>query len=341
MLTFDLSTDAITNSGDCLVLLNSSDVGIHSISFGSGSCGAGNHLVGIPTSSETAGLTNGTTWSVITSPSKGWCNDSYGGCPTISSIVSSINASGVTTNLGTQADYSRVSGLYFEKTNLGRIEFQNEMNFTDSDSLTWLSELDAKIDLGTLGKISLDADLIKNLVSTQAILTMKSLTFNDPEVLVDGAVDNSNVVSNLSYDKSSGTLTFDVAHFTVFTTREKSNSNNSTSSSGIGAPVCGNQNPIGTPDLFQINRKSNSATLYFTPVNNNTNNYYIAYSTDKNAEMHGVQFEQGFFPGVLNFTINQLKPGVNYYFKVRAGNGCATGNWSNILSSKSKINYRY
>ena len=36
--------------------------------------------------------------------------------------------------------------------------------------------------------------------------------------------------------------------------------------------------------------------------------------------------------GAIPYTINYLNPATKYYFKVRANNGCMSGEWSNILS---------
>src|SRR5258708_21832886 len=35
----------------------------------------------------------------------------------------------------------------------------------------------------------------------------------------------------------------------------------------------------------------------------------------------------------MNFSVNSLSPNTTYYFKVRGGNGCATGAWSNEISA--------
>jgi hypothetical protein len=337
MLTFTLDSP-LTDAGDCLRLVDNNGSTQFAVYYGTGSCGGGGFsLTGSPSSTQTGALINNS-WSLDDTPTRGWCNDNTGGCPTIATIVATMSSNGVTSNLADQSDYSRISGLYFEKTGYGRITFLAEMNFTNQEALSWMSSLDSKLNLSSKGQISLDADLIKNLMSTQAQLTMYGLTLSDPEVLVDGAQDTGGVVSSLSY--SSGTLTFTAAHFTTFTAREKS-SPISSSPGPASPPSCGNLPPLTTPDLFQINRKGNSATLYFTPVNQNSDYYYIAYGTSKNAESHGTQFSQSSYPGVLNYTINHLKPGQRYYFKVRAGNGCSPGNWSNILSSKTSRSYRY
>lgn len=41
----------------------------------------------------------------------------------------------------------------------------------------------------------------------------------------------------------------------------------------------------------------------------------------------------GHTTGVIDYTIGELDPNTAYSFKVQAGNGCATGAWSNVLKA--------
>ncbi len=97
------------------------------------------------------------------------------------------------------------------------------------------------------------------------------------------------------------------------------------------APVCSDPAPIGLPELFQINVTSNSAVLYFTPVSDRVSYYYVAFGHSQDNIRFG-----GFFPseknkGVVIYKIDHLVPNTEYFFTVRAGNGCTPGEWSNWL----------
>jgi len=118
------------------------------------------------------------------------------------------------------------------------------------------------------------------------------------------------------------------------TSDQNNNNNSSSSSSGssTSTPSCNDTAP-GTPKLFQIDVKNNSAKLFFTPLPD-TNKFYISYSTKNTAEEHGVEATLA-KEGVQNFTVNALKANTNYYFKVRGQNGCMPGKWSNIVSVKT------
>jgi len=108
---------------------------------------------------------------------------------------------------------------------------------------------------------------------------------------------------------------------------------NTNTSSSASAPVCTDFKPSSSPDLFQIDVSYNSATVFFTPVNSNTDKYFISYGFSENDERFGVEFK-----GVLSYTIQSLEPKTKYYFRIRAGNGCKTGEWSNTLGVKTQTN---
>ena len=98
--------------------------------------------------------------------------------------------------------------------------------------------------------------------------------------------------------------------------------------------TCRDSKPISIPDLFQINTNGNSAKLFFSPVPS-MNHYYISFSTKSNAEDHSADVTLA-PEGVQNYSITQLKPNTTYYFKVRAQNGCTSGDWSNIFKVNTK-----
>lgn len=103
------------------------------------------------------------------------------------------------------------------------------------------------------------------------------------------------------------------------------------SKSSPSAPGCSAEKPVAVPDLFQINAQTESVTVYLAPVTNPRDRYYVSYSTNENAEEHGFEFKSD-ASGVIAVDIRELQAHTDYYFKVRAGNDCQPGDWSNILS---------
>ncbi len=347
MLTFSFPTGSLPDAGGILILKDASGATIHSVSYGNQNPGGSIPHVDAPSATQSAnakesGGANSYDWSVGT-PNKGWCDISFPQCISVADIVSRINSEGVNTNLGDQEDMSRITGLYFERTDYGKISFASEINFTDKDAMSWLSNLDAKLDLRNRGTIGLDADAVKAIINTRATLTMYNITFNNPTIKVyntDGTPGESSIISNLTYNKSAHTLTFTAAHFTTFKVVETSSSSSSSpspsSSSSSNPPRCSAEAPDHAPHLFQIDTTKENATLYFTPVNNAVSYYFIAYGFKPGDERFGVSFPQGYYDGVLSYTINCLSPNTTYYFKVRAGHDCAPGDWSNTLAATTK-----
>jgi len=113
-------------------------------------------------------------------------------------------------------------------------------------------------------------------------------------------------------------------------------SGSSTSNSTPSAPTCNNTKPSSSPNLYQIDTTSTTAIIYFSPAGNPVNKYYISFGTGSNAEGNGIEFNKNFTTGAVSYAINLLSPNTTYYFKVRGGNGCATGDWSSIKSTKTK-----
>ncbi len=101
------------------------------------------------------------------------------------------------------------------------------------------------------------------------------------------------------------------------------------------APGCSAAVGLRSPDLFEIRTQKNSATLYFAPGSAPYSSIYIAYSNLPDVWKYGVEYPQDFSSGVLNYTINFLQPRIKYYFKIRSGNGCAVGGWSNTMSART------
>ncbi len=139
------------------------------------------------------------------------------------------------------------------------------------------------------------------------------------------------------------TVTCTTTNFSVFglfgqvpattTSSSSSNSNSSTSTT-----ACNDQTP-GTkaPWLYgAIAQDSGSVLLYFTEADNPVNKYVLEYGTQSGNYPYGVQDMGVNSRGQMTFLVKSLSPNTTYYFKVRGGNGCATGSWSNEISATTK-----
>lgn len=185
------------------------------------------------------GSFNGTSWSISSTPTKGWFN----GAPSISSIVASINSAGITTNWGTAdiSDSSAAAGLYFEKPGMGRITFNDTLNLTDQNTVTLIQALSSKLEMQTAGTIGLNPDacdpmadpcvvpapsVFKNVNATVQFFGVNALGYvSVPNIIVrddsgtEIPVDNPEypTITNLSYNSDNGgTISLDTNHFTQF-----------------------------------------------------------------------------------------------------------------------------
>ena len=103
---------------------------------------------------------------------------------------------------------------------------------------------------------------------------------------------------------------------------------------------CSNRKPTQRPDLFQIDVTKNSATLYFTPVNDEITQYTIVYGYSKDDQRFAISFPYGKSEEVIKYTINHLSPNMEYYFRVRPDNGCRQGLFSNTMSIKTNFDFK-
>ena len=112
-----------------------------------------------------------------------------------------------------------------------------------------------------------------------------------------------------------------------------SNTTEHTSDGKAPDTSCRSSAPTSKPDLFQIDVNGTNATLYFAPASN-ANKYFIAYGDGDKTEQYGAEYNSGNVNGVISYTIHMLTPASSYSFKVRGGNGCMPGEWSNVMKAK-------
>lgn len=89
------------------------------------------------------------------------------------------------------------------------------------------------------------------------------------------------------------------------------------------------------PLLYQVNRTPTAATLYFTPINNDqVTNYAIIYGFKTEDERFSTTFNYGVSTGAISYTVNDLQPGVQYFYKVRGSTNCVQSPWSSWEGDK-------
>jgi len=107
------------------------------------------------------------------------------------------------------------------------------------------------------------------------------------------------------------------------------------SSQNRDVPTCGVQKPgRKTPQIYAVNAtKADTVTLYFAAADPPVDGYTLQYGVEKGIYPYGVaKFGD---QDTRTYTVHSLSPNTTYYFRIRATNGCASGDWSNELSGKT------
>jgi hypothetical protein len=159
---------------------------------------------------------------------------------------------------------------------------------------------------------------------TDTIYGTSSTTFNDPEGQLAFA-NNKLFVGDSSNNR--------VLIFTDYISQ--SSTGGGSSSGGNGGTSCTAVAPEGSPNLYQINTNSETATLYFAPAPRPYDKYIISYGLTPKADSHSVVFDSSNSSGAIKYKINSLTKNTKYYFKVRAGYDCTAGSWSETLLAKT------
>jgi len=144
-------------------------------------------------------------------------------------------------------------------------------------------------------------------------------------------------LSTCSVDTGAKTVTCSTTAFSTFMLVGQASSNSSStssSSSAAAAPSCGNITPTSAPWVYgAISQGSTSIMLYFTDAGDPVDKYVLQFGTKSGNYPFGATNVGG--KGMRTYLVEHLLPNTTYYFRVRGGNGCATGSWSNELSAKT------
>lgn len=117
------------------------------------------------------------------------------------------------------------------------------------------------------------------------------------------------------------------------TSTSSSDSGSSNSTSIAKAPACGDAKPGSAPTLLLAKAGVNNVTLNWTKALDPVTYYLVTYGTSSGFYQFGNPNIGG--KDTTNYTVYDLSGGTRYYFRVRAGNGCMPGDFSNELSAIS------
>lgn len=106
------------------------------------------------------------------------------------------------------------------------------------------------------------------------------------------------------------------------------------STSNPSAPVCNDTKPGSAPKLLSAVAGLNSVTLTWSLASDPTSYYLVTYGNQSGSQQYG---SPNVGPaGTTSYTVKSLSGNTTYYFRVRAGNGCTPGDFSNELSATAQ-----
>lgn len=114
-----------------------------------------------------------------------------------------------------------------------------------------------------------------------------------------------------------------------------SNSGNGGGGDGLarppGAPTCNDQRPGNAPHLISaVVSGQNKVTLHWSEASNPVTYYLVTFGNKPGQQLYGNPNVGG--KGTTSYTVSSLSSNQKYYFKVRAGNGCQPGDFSNEVA---------
>lgn len=202
-----------------------------------------------------------------------------------------------------------------------------DLNITNADTST-TGDLDQVMNLTikrVLTGINVFDDTVGNFYGTSIDLpTLSNGTNEDYEFV---AVMNSSAGNTYQSKETKFDLLF---NFTVGTAPLSSSSDGGGGTvAGASAPVCSDQKPGSAPTLQSAVAGVNSVTLSWSQASSPVSYYLVTYGISPSNNAYGNTNVGG--AGVTSYTVSGLSGGVTYCFLVRAGNGCAPGDFSNQI----------
>lgn len=92
-----------------------------------------------------------------------------------------------------------------------------------------------------------------------------------------------------------------------------------------------------TPNIYQVTRVGSQATLYFAPVSDQVQSYSLIYGLQPEDERYSSTINQGPSSGAISYTVNNLEPGVEYFYKIRGDTSCTSSPWSSWVGDQTTV----
>lgn len=197
----------------------------------------------------------------------------------------------------------------------------------DEDAVTYQLQIDTHADFSSPVVDHTSSSAGAGVTSYTATSSLSSGSYYWRVRVSDGTVTSNWVTAN------GGSVAFVISSLAPSNT---SNSSAILTNTTPSAPVCEAQVPgAKTPWVYAaIPQTNNSILLYFTEAGDPVDKYVLEYGTKSGNYAYGAPNIGG--KGTRTYLVKSLAPNTKYFFRVRGGNGCATGGWSNEIMAKTK-----
>lgn len=134
-------------------------------------------------------------------------------------------------------------------------------------------------------------------------------------------------------DGTYGSGDYNVGEVTSNSSNNSSSSDSSTSSPS--APSCDKTAPGGAPLLWGATSKgTDSILLQFGAASDPVEHYALEFGVESGNYIWGATTIGN--QDTRDYLVDHLSPNTTYYFRIRAGNGCTAGDWSNEISARTR-----
>lgn len=229
LAVYDFPSDVFDLSGGAMFILGDSPQTTLEIGYGSVNLPGADYVEVIPGEGQSASLV-GEEWTTVSS-SKYWFNNASGlgnssTPPELSDVSDALAALGINTNIADFSNPLDADGLYFSKNNVGRIQFGNNINLSDSSIVESIKDLTGSLvfTTGTVAFLLNEDSVLRNLGATITLYRLSEEDYSQEDLIVkdnEGSVIDLEdadypIISNFNFNLPTQSLSFQVDHFTSF-----------------------------------------------------------------------------------------------------------------------------
>lgn len=155
-----------------------------------------------------------------------------------------------------------------------------------------------------------------------------------------------NQLTGCSVDTVAKTVSCTTTAFSTFVlfgeeSATTTSSSSSSSSTSTEPGICDDPRPYGKTAWIYgtIPLSSRSIELYFTDADGPISHYVLQYGTKPGVYQFGAANIGGKGDGYKRYRVAGLNPGTKYYFRIKAVNGCSSGEWSGVKEARTNGGY--